>query len=74
MALPNVPAGRRSAGEPQSQSASRRLPSHQDSLETALDMLGFLPSAEDPVIYRGLGKTGFGLFLYLESGLGPVDI
>ena len=30
---------------------------------------GMLPSAEDPVVIRSLGKSGFGLFVYLDEGL-----
>jgi hypothetical protein len=62
----------------------RRLPSGEDlqaplevapassrgvNLEAELNRLGCLPTKADPVLYRGLGKNGFGLFLYLESGL-----
>jgi hypothetical protein len=43
--------------------------SRKTSLEAELELLGLLPTAEDPMLYRGLGKTGFGLFLYLETGL-----
>jgi hypothetical protein len=39
------------------------------NLEAELAQLGLLPTVEDPIIYRGLGKTGFGLFLHLETGL-----
>jgi hypothetical protein len=39
------------------------------NLEAELAQLGFLPRAADPVLYRGLGKNGFGLFLYLETAL-----
>jgi hypothetical protein len=39
------------------------------NLEAELAQLGFLPTAEDPLLYRGLGKNGFGLFLYLEKAL-----
>ena len=39
------------------------------NLEAELERLGFLPTAVDPVLYRGLGRTGFGLFLYLETAL-----
>jgi hypothetical protein len=35
----------------------------------ALEQRGILPTAEYPVLYRALGKNGFGLFLYLEEGL-----
>src|SRR5690348_3545065 len=44
-------------------------PLHEEGLEPALARLGFLPTLEDPVLWRGLGKSGYGLFLYLASGL-----
>jgi hypothetical protein len=55
------------------QSAPTSLPAHnrEADLELELDRLGLLPTKEDPILYRGLGKTGFGLFLYLEK---PLDI
>lgn len=43
--------------------------SHVEGLESALARIGFLPTAECPVWLRPLGKSGFGLFLYLETGL-----
>jgi hypothetical protein len=42
---------------------------HAKSLEVELGRLGCLPTPEDPVCYRGPGKNGFGLFLYLETGI-----
>jgi hypothetical protein len=36
-----------------------------------LEARGILPTAEYPVLYRALGKTGFGLFLYLSE---PLDL
>ena len=62
--------GRRHSGEG-SQVPPRVDPAavREVSLEVGLNLLGILPTAADPVIYRGLGKTGFGLFLHLETGL-----
>lgn len=50
------------------QEGDLRVP-REGSLEAELARLGFLPTKEDPVFYRGLGRIGFGLFLYLEDGL-----
>lgn len=40
-----------------------------EGLERDLDRLGFLPTPECPVLWRGLGKSGFGIFLYLDRGI-----
>lgn len=46
------------------------LGEHRENwIESELKRLGLLPTKADPVIYRGLGKNGFGLFLYLETAL-----
>jgi hypothetical protein len=37
--------------------------------DTELEARGLLPTEESPVLLRTAGKTGFGLFLYLEEGL-----
>jgi hypothetical protein len=60
---------RRSGADPQAPPEVDPASSRGVNLEAELERLGFLPTAADPVFYRGLGKTGFGLFLYLESGL-----
>jgi hypothetical protein len=61
----------RSAEETQSPQASLPAHGHGADLELELSRLGCLPTKADPVFYRGLGKTGFGLFLYLEK---PLDL
>jgi hypothetical protein len=60
---------RRSGEDAQSPSEVGRASSHEALIEAGLRQLGLLPTAADPVFYRGLGKSGFGLFLYLETGL-----
>ena len=61
---------RRLSGEdPQAPPGVDPVSSRGASLEAELNRLGCLPTAADPVLYRGLAKTGFGLFLYLETGL-----
>ena len=63
------PKVRRSGASPQSRQVIEPVSGHAKKIEAELDRLGLLPTAEDRVIYRGLGKNGFGLFLYLENGL-----
>ena len=43
----------------------------ETGLERKIEQLGFLPTAQYPLLYRGLGKNGYGLFLYLEA---PLDL
>ena len=66
---PTRPGCRHSGENTQSPLEAALASSHEALIEAGLRKLGLLPTAEDPVFYRGLGKTGFGLFLYLESGL-----
>lgn len=60
-----------SAGGPQSRSRAPMARPRGKGLEHELARLGFLPTKEYPLLYRGLGLAGFGLFLYLE---GPLDL
>jgi hypothetical protein len=63
------PLRRRKGADAQALLEAAQVSSHEAMIEVGLRQLGLLPTAADPVLYRGLGKTGFGLFLYLESGL-----
>ena len=60
--LPAFPSGRVLRGD------QPQRPQTED-IERQRERLCFLPTAEDPVLWRALGKSGYGLFLYLESGL-----
>jgi hypothetical protein len=43
--------------------------SREEGLLPALDRLGFLPTREYPVLWRGLDENGYGLFLCLGRAI-----
>lgn len=60
-----------SVGDRRSHRPTQLAQSHEVDLEYKLEQLGFLPTKEDPALYRALGKNGFGLFLHLST---PLDL
>ena len=64
------PQGKEISGaDRQARQAIRSAESREENSLLALEQRGILPTVEFPVLYRALGKTGYGLFLYLEKGL-----
>ena len=59
----------RSASTRRARRSSLQEASHAEDLWSALDRKGLLPTAEDPMLFRALGKTGALLALYVGAGL-----